>query len=243
MLCSTYAAASAAGSGRGVNRTPVAAGRLTRSSAERAPVLAAAIPGDEVPAPPEVDQRVRLDVAARLGAVAAAVREPHALGVAARRGDRRQVLRIDGRAADRRGDRRRPERGDAAAEVRRQHLLELDQRADGGLLDAGHRRPRRGAQPDRDGDRLLLVEQQRRHGGAGAQPVAAGRARSPTRRGSRARAGARRRGGSCARRRPAARPASRPASRGAPGAARGGRGGGRRRWPCDRMVAEIEDRS
>ena len=30
--------------------------------------------------------------------------------------------------------------------------------------------------PDRDRDRLVLVEQQRRHRGAGAQPVAAGRA-------------------------------------------------------------------
>jgi hypothetical protein len=35
--------------------------------------------------------------------------------------------------------------------------------------------PRRGAQADRDGDRLLVVEQQRRQGGPGAQPVAAGR--------------------------------------------------------------------
>ena len=33
--------------------------------------------------------------------------------------------------------------------------------------------PRAGAQPDRDRDRLLVVEQQRRQRGAGAEPVAA----------------------------------------------------------------------
>ena len=60
--------------------------------------------------------------------------------------------------------------------MRRQDLLELDQRAHRGLLDAGHRRARGGAQADRDRDRLVVVEQQRRHRGAGAKPVAAGRA-------------------------------------------------------------------
>jgi hypothetical protein len=85
------------------------------------------------------------------------------------------VLGIDGRACDRHRDRRRPERGDPPSQMRRQNLLELDEGADGGLLDAGHRCPGGGPQPDRDGDRLVLVEQQRRHRRAGAQPVAAGR--------------------------------------------------------------------
>jgi hypothetical protein len=60
--------------------------------------------------------------------------------------------------------------------VRRQHLLELDERADRRLLDAGDRRPCGRAEPHRDGDGLLLVEQQRRHRGTCAQPVAARRA-------------------------------------------------------------------
>ena len=38
----------------------------------------------------------------------------------------------------------------------------------------GHRRAGGGAQPDRDGDRLVVVEQQGRHRRAGVQPVAAG---------------------------------------------------------------------
>jgi hypothetical protein len=56
----------------------------------------------------------------------------------------------------------------------RQDLLELHQRAHGGLLDPGHRCACGGAQPDRDRDRLLVVEQQRRHRAPGAQPVPAG---------------------------------------------------------------------
>ena len=58
--------------------------------------------------------------------------------------------------------------------MRRQDLLELDEGADGGFLDAGHGRPRGRAQPNRDRDRLVLVEQQRGHRGAGTKPVAAG---------------------------------------------------------------------
>jgi hypothetical protein len=118
---------------------------------------------------------VRLDVAARRGSVAAAVVEPQALRVAARGGDRCEVLRIDGRTARGRRDRGRAERRDPAAQVRREHLLELDERADRGLLDSGHGRAGRGAEADRDRDRLVLVEQQRRHRRPGAQPVPARR--------------------------------------------------------------------
>jgi hypothetical protein len=58
----------------------------------------------------------------------------------------------------------------------RQDLLELDKRAHGSLLDAGHGGARGGAEADGDRDRLILVEQERRHRGPGAKPVAAGRA-------------------------------------------------------------------
>ena len=150
-------------------------GPVEAVDAECPPVLAAAVPGDQVPAAAEVDERVRLDLAARVGAVAASVGEAKALGVAAGRGDHRQMLRVDGRAGDGGRDRRRPQSADTAAQVRRQDLLELDEGADRGLLDAGHGRPSGRAQPDRDRDRLVVVEQQRRHRGAGAKPVAAGR--------------------------------------------------------------------
>jgi len=48
--------------------------------------------------------------------------------------------------------------------------------ADGRLVDAVDGVPGRGAQPDRYGHGFLVVEQQRRHGGAGGQAVAPGRA-------------------------------------------------------------------
>ena len=82
--------------------------------------------------------------------------------------------RVDGRAADGGGDRRLAERRNPASELRRQHLLELYQRADRGVLDPGHRRPGGGAEADGDRDRLVVVEEEGRHRGAGAQGVAAG---------------------------------------------------------------------
>ena len=78
--------------GLGHGRDPV--------DAEGAPVLALAVPGDEVPPPPGVDQAVRLDEAAAARAVVAAVAEAQALAVAARAGDRREDLALDGRAGD-----------------------------------------------------------------------------------------------------------------------------------------------
>jgi hypothetical protein len=62
----------------------------------------------------------------------------------------------------------------------------------------GHRAGRRRPQADRDGDRLLVVEQQRRHRRAGLQLVAAGDAAAGVDRDSRARAAGRRRGAACA---------------------------------------------
>jgi hypothetical protein len=59
----------------------------------------------------------------------------------------------------------------------RQHGLQLGQRSQRGLLDAGHAAARRGAHPDRDGDRLVVVEQQRRQPGARAEAVAGHAAR------------------------------------------------------------------
>jgi hypothetical protein len=56
----------------------------------------------------------------------------------------------------------------------RQHVLELGQRAHGGLLDAADAAARRRAQPDGHGDGLVVVEQQGWERGPGAEPVAAG---------------------------------------------------------------------
>ena len=142
--------------------------------AEGPPVIAAAIPSDEIPAAAVVDERVGLDLAAAVGAIAASVAEAKALRVAAGRGDHRQMLRVDRRARDRERERRRAQRSDAAAQVRRQDLLELDERPHRRFLDAGHRGAGGGAKADGDRNRLLVVEQQRRHRASGAKPVSAG---------------------------------------------------------------------
>src|SRR5262245_5704582 len=51
---------------------------------EGAPVLPAAIPGSQVPPATDVDERVRLDLATAVGAIATAIGEAKALAVAAR---------------------------------------------------------------------------------------------------------------------------------------------------------------
>jgi hypothetical protein len=84
------------------------------------------------------------------------------------------MLRIDGRATERGRDGRRAQGADATAKVGRQDLLELDQRPHGGLVDTDHGGAGGSAEPDRDGDRLVVVQEQRRHRRPGAEPVAAG---------------------------------------------------------------------
>ena len=66
------------------------------------------------------------------------------------------------------------ERADPTAQAVGQDLLELGQRPHRRLLDPGDLPGGGRAQADGDRDRLLVVEQQRRQLGAGAQAVAAG---------------------------------------------------------------------
>ena len=163
---------------RRVARHEAAVGRRPRRDpvdAERAPVGAVAVPGDQVPAPPGVHEPVRLDEAAAACAVAAVVAEAQPLVVAARGRDRGQRPR--GRrsgpdagngtvAAPIALTRRRSARGRTCSSLAsaRTEVSSIPVDADA----------RRRAQADGDRDRLLVVEQQRRHRGAGAEPVAAG---------------------------------------------------------------------
>ena len=174
----TNSAGSAAGSSRGWKREPAGPRALDAVHAVGPPRPAVAVPGDEVPAAAEVHERVRLGQPPALAAVARPVAEADALAVARRRRDDRERLGVDGRPAARHGRRDRLHRLHAPAQVRGEDLLELDERAQRRVLDPGHRRARRGAQPDGDRDRLVVVEQQRRHRRAGVQPVAAERARA-----------------------------------------------------------------
>jgi hypothetical protein len=120
-----------------------------------------------------VDERVGLDLPAAFRAVAAAVAEPKALGVAAGCGDHGQVLWIDGRAGGGQRERRRAQCGDPPAQVRREYLLELDEGSHGRLLDTGYGGAGGSAKADRNRDRLVVVEQQRWHGPSGAESVSA----------------------------------------------------------------------
>ena len=106
----------------------------------------------------------------------AAIGEAQAHLVAARAGDRAQRLRVGRRPPASERDGVGLQGADPAPQPRRQHLLELGQSAQRGLLDAGHAAAGRGAQADRHGDRLVVVEQQRRQVCARPEPVAAGRA-------------------------------------------------------------------
>ena len=189
------------------HRGEAAAGRHPRRDpvdAERAPLARRGSRADEVPAALPAEQPVRLDEPRRRrGSRSAATR---------RRGSRRRSRASTAGSTSGSGasvpvfsgarSTTVAERLDRGPQPGRQHLLELRQRAGARLGDA-RRRPVRGAQPDRDGDGLLVVEEQRRQLAAGAEPVAAGARRGWRRRGSRARAGVRCRCGWCASRRQA----------------------------------------
>jgi hypothetical protein len=97
--------------------------------------------------------------------------------VAASARDHGQRPRIDARPRERVRNGDRAHRVDAAPQPGWQDLLELREGADGRLLDPGHARAGRGAQPDGDRHRLLLVQQQRRQRRPGAEAIPAGHAR------------------------------------------------------------------
>ena len=181
---------------------------------EGAPVVAVTVPGHQIPTAAEVHERVGLSVAAALLAVAGAVGEAELLVVPARAGDRRQRLGVHLGAfrSTRQRDGMRAQCVHPSAQTRREHLLELDQRSHRGLLYTGDRGSGRSSQPDRDGHRLVVVEQKRRHGRARLQPVAAIGAGWWPARGNRARAGARCRGARCVRISPGGRQVRRPPS-------------------------------
>ena len=104
---------------------------------ERPPVGAVQIPGDQIPAPPGVDQPGRLDPTAGARAVVAAVAERQLGVLAGGRGDGGQRGRVDGGAAAGERDDRRVQRREPTAQARRQHLFQLGERAQGDLLHPG----------------------------------------------------------------------------------------------------------
>jgi hypothetical protein len=118
---------------------------------------------------------VRLGAAAAGRPVVVQVVEAEPLVLADGRRDHGQGVGVDGRPLAGHGVGGGPDGVGAVAQPGGQQLAQLGQRAQRGLLDPGHGAPGGGVQADRDRDRLLVVQQQRRQGRAGAQAVAAGR--------------------------------------------------------------------
>lgn len=116
-------------------------------------------------------RRARLTV--RRAGARALVAEPHLHPVATGPRERREHLRVDGRDPGTDAHGRRPHGVDALPQPRRHDLIELGERARRVLLHPGDRAAGRQAQAHRDGDRLVVVEHQRRHRLAGRQPVPA----------------------------------------------------------------------
>ncbi|GGQ98700.1 hypothetical protein GCM10010280_53090 [Streptomyces pilosus] len=123
---------------------------------------------------------MRLDGAAARRAVVAPVVEPQPFGVPAEVRQFGQHGRVDGVGAGTAQHRHGVgvQRAHTAAQPLRQHLLQFGEGPYRGLADALDALPGGGAQPDGDGDGLLVVQQQRRQFGTGTQPVAAAGARA-----------------------------------------------------------------
>ncbi|KMS73343.1 hypothetical protein ACM01_19070 [Streptomyces viridochromogenes] len=150
--------------GRGARGEPRAVRRHGADAvdAERTPVLAVEIPGDQVPAALAAHQAVRLDGTAGGCALVIAVLEAQPLGVPAEVGEFGQHGRVDGgglgAAQHRHGE--GVEGAHAAAQPVRQDLLQLGEGPYGGLADALDALARGGAEADGYGDRLVVVQQQ-----------------------------------------------------------------------------------
>ncbi|GAA4200584.1 hypothetical protein GCM10023074_32760 [Microbispora amethystogenes] len=113
---------------------------------------------------------VRLDETPRPLARVVEIVETEPFGVPAGSGEQGEDLGVDRRAgaADVEGE--GLDGVDPPAQPRGQEPSEFGERAQGALLDAGDAASGGGPQADRDGHRLLVVEQQRRQGGADPEP-------------------------------------------------------------------------
>ena len=150
-----------------------------RSTAERPPVVAIEVERDEVPTIAQRHEAVRFDVATAGAFVPGAVVESQSLLAPGGHRQRHQhgdvgrlvIGRAGCRPAEANGH--LAERIDALAERARHDLHELGQRGDGSLAEHRLGGARELTQADRDGNGLVVVEQQRRQPAARAEGVAA----------------------------------------------------------------------
>ena len=148
--------------------------------AERAPVVAAGIEGDEVPRPLGEDESIRLaesigDVVVRIG-----IGEAQAFGSRARERGRDQRVDVErGEIGASETDRHRSQRRDLLAQFDGEDAVELRQCRQRRRLDSLAPAGRGTAQSDRDRDGLVVVEHERRQVPARAEGVAAVRPGRP----------------------------------------------------------------
>lgn len=141
--------------------------------AEQAPIRAIEVPAHEVPAAPRRDQVVRLHPPQRrLGGVAGCVVEAQGLAVADRGRDGDEDVGSEVGAVAGATDGGDLERVEAAPQPRRQDLPDRGEGPARGLLEPGGDAGRR-AERQRHGQRLVVVEQERRELGPGGEAVAA----------------------------------------------------------------------
>jgi len=141
---------------------------------EGAPIVASAVPCDEVPAGSSMDEAVGFDGAHGWRAGAVLIFETEAFAIAAGASDRREQIGVDARsAAAFEWDDESMKSGDALTETRRKDLLEFEKGADRGLFDAGDAALRRGAQAEGNGDGLVIIEEKRWKRGAGSELISA----------------------------------------------------------------------
>lgn len=164
-----------AGSSRAAGAVAGGSGAGEAVDAEETPFVVVGVVGDEVPDRVGGDQGVRLHPAWTGLTATGAVGEGGDLVVAAGRRQGGQDGGIGlgpGAPGQRERSGRRLDRGDLVAQPDRQHLLQLGQSAHRGLLDPGDTSGG-GAQGDRDGHGLVVIEEQGWHISAGGQAVAA----------------------------------------------------------------------
>src|SRR5215472_16239464 len=145
---------------------------------ERTPILAVQIPSHQVPAITGVHQPMWLNQtgAGRSGAIV--VDEPNSVVVPAVGGENRQALSVDGWRTCLEGKHEPVHGRYPAAQTGGQHLFQFQQSSDRWLFEPGDTTPGRGSQSQRNGDRFVIVEEQRRQDCARPKLIAAGHSRA-----------------------------------------------------------------
>jgi hypothetical protein len=120
-----------------------------------------------------VHKPVRLDRAKARRSGAVLILEANSLRIPARARNRREEVGVDAWAAPFERNHESVQGHNTVAEPRREHLLQLEKRAHGGLFHAADAALSRRSQSEGNGDSLIIVQQQRGQRRARAQLISA----------------------------------------------------------------------